>query len=1535
MADATVHIKVDIDDKYASKKLTRIAEQVQYINAHSRSMYDMREKFQKILDKETRSFSQLDKQYTKHWEKLREARKIGDLWKGLFGTLAKFAKFGAIEFGGMTVVLGGLKLALVAGRAVMKAFHASLIGLGAAAGIAMAGLGAVLAAMRELQVAQMKPLFKSVYATKDAPFPYSDQSYRSPAAMMRAQAKDKRFAMFSDQAMTGMMNARLKAGRSVGSDYRNELARLADFTGGDEKALTSLNQAMIGAAKSGKITGETYQELLKTAPGLAKAFEEMAGGEKNAQKAADAGKISYQAFNDAIMKGDLEALKPYKGSLDEINNTVMGKFKGAIRTIKEEFVSVGTGPILDAVRAPMDSIVNSVQGSIIGVSGILQTKVPGMLGGADTAVSKALDRVVFYIGRGMDWLHGFSGTLNTWIGNVRNFFTEAGAWIERVTAPWDSLYQNILKPLGELLGSTIKQYVESFGKSLANNGKYIETWGKAIGRLKDTVGVILGALSAIKSFIAPLIALFEPILGFTNMILKLGGGILGKFVIGLGIMYLAMRKVIKGFIEWKSKLIDIIRETAETRNEVVQQDAVVTKLTEAMDRLKAEIAGVVAGLREQAGAHGAVSNAMQQQLNAQKALMPGPAQKALMPGRGYVPMPGQPGGAVSRPSRFQPFFPDYAPYAPPPPTRWQRWRGAAGNAARATRARIANLPAMAYAGLSGTVSGARVRISGRYNSFLQNRQEYRDLRAQAKAELQAGQQLSNETANSMAEFEKMQGKRVAAANAKWGSIGAMGGMMAGGMINDSSIGRTTAGNMLGSGLSAMGTGAMLGSMTNKKFGNTNISMGAIGAAGGLVAGAAGAWKNHVAATNRGGQATLGAVQGAAMGASMGAIAGPWGAAAGAVAGGLYGGITSWVQSSKAKKQAYEAAEKAAHDTVMGNGRMTSKKDFKTAAVNLAGARMRLNAAQAERRRQNDTMARLTEKNKGYNIDMWSKADQDAYNKAKKRYDNLGELVKYADRQRTGFDKAERELKRAGNVLNANFGQGKVFGFDPKQISDYAKRHHIDLGKEALGIKAMMDMAGWSQKAADKVGNFAVAAKRVYEALTSPLQAKKDAAQAGIEMQQALADYLAGLNQPQSEDERLLAATNAIESIVKLNTSSLGAGIYGYGPKSVTKMTESMNKRLEMLLQASAVRPGATPENQATLRDMVAQTQWRTAEQMNSFGGRFELDPGFANDVNNVTNGFAKQIGSEMDAFTKGGKRTTKELSDKQTELVKKYSMAEAQLLTKKYGLTDDVTKTATALQKTMIGTLKDNGVEVYTGTFRALMTGGQAAAAQIAAMFNSTRLVKDGDGWKWVSGASKSAGKGTTGPSFSAYGAQAEIQNMAKFGYQLDESQYLFIGDAQHPDLTPVKASWAPFDTPTSRFSRTMTSHSLFNGMVPGNRSVISGLRNFNLGSPSSDHLKGAAYDLTGDNLGAYSRLVNASGGFAEFHGAMGSRHLHVVPPHGGDTATSRMVGSMAGGAVYNYTINVSGGPNASPAAIADEVIMRIRRAERDSMERA
>jgi hypothetical protein len=187
-------------------------------------------------------------------------------------------------------------------------------------------------------------------------------------------------------------------------------------------------------------------------------------------------------------------------------------------------------------------------------------------------------------------------------------------------------------------------------------------------------------------------------------------------------------------------------------------------------------------------------------------------------------------------------------------------------------------------------------------------------------------------------------------------------------------------------------------------------------------------------------------------------------------------------------------------------------------------------------------------------------------------------------------------------------------------------------------------------------------------------------------------------------------------------------------------------------------------------------------------------------------------------------------------------------------------------------------------------------------------------------------------------------QGAAIFGPQGERPEW--FTKAAFDELMTTNDTYSPRgkgigDTTSSRLEQTMGRHAAMNGQLAGTRNITSAFRTFGLGSPSSDHATGRAYDLTGQNLGAYSKLVHANGGFAEFHGNNANRHLHVVPGPGamGDTAVpsfGKMPQSMPGqsGSSVTNNITVNGAPGQSPEAIAAAVIQKIDARERNIRER-
>jgi hypothetical protein len=94
-------------------------------------------------------------------------------------------------------------------------------------------------------------------------------------------------------------------------------------------------------------------------------------------------------------------------------------------------------------------------------------------------------------------------------------------------------------------------------------------------------------------------------------------------------------------------------------------------------------------------------------------------------------------------------------------------------------------------------------------------------------------------------------------------------------------------------------------------------------------------------------------------------------------------------------------------------------------------------------------------------------------------------------------------------------------------------------------------------------------------------------------------------------------------------------------------------------------------------------------------------------------------------------------------------------------------------------------------------------------------------------------------------------------------------------------------DTASGSIRGTIAAHALVGAGIPGIQVTNAWVGGF----PGSDHHAGRALDLVGSGLGQYAERLRSLGGFAEFHGAGPTRHLHAVY---GDTATTRRGGRQS-----------------------------------------
>jgi hypothetical protein len=730
-----------------------------------------------------------------------------------------------------------------------------------------------------------------------------------------------------------------------------------------------------------------------------------------------------------------------------------------------------------------------------------------------------------------------------------------------------------------------------------------------------------------------------------------------------------------------------------------------------------------------------------------------------------------------------------------------------------------------------------------------------------------------------------------------------------------------------------------------------------------------------AGTNNKMAALGGGLSGAGMGASMGAAFGPWGMLAGAVGGGLLGAISGWRNADKLRKENKDKSIAAVRDQITGNRTFNRLSDFSAARTDAATTRTELSNISAFG--EGGLQKRIDELKVKKEEAKWGDLVMGQLPSIVESFVNFAGkagLTPYTV-QSTGIDENGNGFTQ--NVLSGFQDKtGKTFDYENNMVEDRAREFAKTIGFSAEAIDKAFNGKGGAQ---DAIGGLQYLSNLKYDGdiaeLTKQLDTLKEkypdvgAATEEYKLELGrLADKQAAFVTSSSKASLVLDGTgvsmNEVADLfdklgLSLSETSIGInefntliGMTGdiaadrangagrFGRSLLAKTQQDMaladsESRLAQQLQTMFATKGnigsleGTRVAGETLNEVVGNSvaalsagtvDWKTLVGEQGQNGQLQnqlitmvMNAGKGGVSKDVIDALMTQI------FGPNGITT-------QVEAAKTDPFARAQFdATFNEGLTNQM----------------DSAVVALTNKIKPGMTKAQVDAILAG---GEDELVK------WLEGQGMTVDDATkakldTMLQSSFLNSSTAISNALYQGGQ-------FVADAIRSALTgspmPVKNPYAGFtpnqqnpgnpftvgDTTTSRFARTMSSHGKLDSMVPGKRTVTSGLRNTMLGSIGSDHSTGAAYDLVGDNLVSYANNVKTAGGFAEFHGGTADKHLHVVPPVG-DTSSPRSGGYASGGSTNHYNFEINGGDGANAQEIADAVMERIARAERNRRERS
>ena len=468
---------------------------------------------------------------------IKQLFKMDDVGKKLLGGLGSLAKLGfkyvAIEAAAAAAVIGSAGLLFKAGQLFAKGYQAALSGVSYALTAVVAAAAAFLAVQQQFASVQFAPMFQKGLVNTEDRFEAADLA-------MRSFVNSSELSVFGTKALTAAFAEMAKnidpskLGQTTGA--MRELGNVAAGMGGDiGKNFQEVSKFAAAFAKEGKLTDAVKKQGENISPIFKKVIEEQ----------SKAGNTTFEKFMGTL-KDNKTFSDAYAGQLDAVNNTVMGRLKGAWTDIKSMLTDMG-GPMLNPIGDAISKIKHMVEALLMRVRGTVTEVGSGSL--IDGLV-KGIEKVTLLMGRLMTHDIGQAGAAFEQIKNAWNSITGFFEKIQDYLRPlqdaamvlWDAL-----KPIFSAFAGNFNSTIQSLSKSLVDNKDNIVDFTTEIGRFLKSFGnfgtvlkeAFIKALPVLKQLASALSVIFDMLTKVFGTINKLGGPIGGLATLLAG--FLGMR----------------------------------------------------------------------------------------------------------------------------------------------------------------------------------------------------------------------------------------------------------------------------------------------------------------------------------------------------------------------------------------------------------------------------------------------------------------------------------------------------------------------------------------------------------------------------------------------------------------------------------------------------------------------------------------------------------------------------------------------------------------------------------------------------------------------------------------------------------------------------------------------------------------------------------------------------------------------------------------------------------------------------------
>ena len=449
----------------------------------------------------------------------------GDMGKGIasYGKILQLVnKMSMIELPLLAAAIGGVTLAFKAGQYFIKMYNAAMSTLAGTVGVAFVALTTFLAAQKQFAAVQNSPAYYQGAENTSDRFVAAGQAMsmfveNSNLAVVGAKGLTSAFSKLSANApITGQTTKAFETLMNVvvgsGGDIEKGTENLATFFNAIQKG------GLSGGASAAKELGPDFEKIIKEAGAL--------------------GIKTKEDFMKAAVEGNLGETfeKKYAGTLDALNNTLMGRFKIAISDIKAQLTDLGGGYLSDAGNA-VGRLQGIIQKTIARLAYVVNGWAnTGKLNDVIDFIDKGSDKFIFMMQKYLGTAPGIFGFFKSSFDSIGSAFDKMQDWLRTFKEAGDVINRSFFGPV-------IDGVIEKFDAGFGNVRDLIIENEGAIRGFADQIVNIIGAIGKYGNELRTLIISALPIFTVLGKVIEMFFSGLAKVLSGINAIVGFLKKL--------------------------------------------------------------------------------------------------------------------------------------------------------------------------------------------------------------------------------------------------------------------------------------------------------------------------------------------------------------------------------------------------------------------------------------------------------------------------------------------------------------------------------------------------------------------------------------------------------------------------------------------------------------------------------------------------------------------------------------------------------------------------------------------------------------------------------------------------------------------------------------------------------------------------------------------------------------------------------------------------------------------------------